>query len=79
VIRGRKVERKFYPGSISLFPETRGKGFIACVLYTDLNKFKRIVKLGIEIDKIKILKIEEALQMISPEKARMISKIIPQI
>jgi hypothetical protein len=64
-IDNRKRLKRIVLGSISLFPNLLGKGYIGCFVDTDLNKLKRKIKLGYGIEEFGIFTIKNAKKKIS--------------
>ena len=78
-INERKIYRKYHFGSISLFSTFRGKGYVACVIYSDLEKIKKKINFGYGLDEIKIVNFDDSLKMIDSQKAQMLRKVSRQI
>ncbi|SRR5260221_709315 len=78
-IKARKIYVKYSFGSFSLFSSLKGKGYVACIVYADLKNAIKKIKLGFELDEVKIVDFNKALKMIDPQKAQMIKKASKQI
>lgn len=51
-------------GTITLFPYTRGKGYLACFIKADLPKVKRKIKPGYDIHKVETASFKAAIKLI---------------
>lgn len=74
-IKNRAVDRKQYIGAISLFSSLKGKGYIACILHTDMSFFKKNIQKNVHIGKIRLVTLDQALNLIDPEKAKLLKKV----
>ncbi len=72
-ITRRRVESKQFYGSVSIFSNLRGKGYLACIVETDIDKFAKKSKLGFGLKQVKIASFDKALTMIDPVKAKMLN------
>jgi hypothetical protein len=78
-IRGRSVEKKHFYGWISVFSRVKGKGYVACMVHTDLKKFVKQIKPSFGLNEVRIVDFDKALEMIDPEKKKFLKKYKRQI
>ncbi len=78
-IKERKIYTKYSFGSFSLFRTLKGKGYVVCIVYANLKNIKKKIKLGFELDAVKIVDFNSALTMIDPKKAHMLKTASKQI
>jgi hypothetical protein len=73
-INSHKIDKKHNFGSVSLFSLVKGKGYIACVVYTDLKYFKKQIKKVYGLDEVKEMTFDKALALIDPKKKDLLQK-----
>lgn len=70
-----KSDQSYIFGYFSLFKKFKGKGYLACFIEMDLEKYEEKIKLGYGMQKLKITKIEDAEIILNKEKEKDPEKI----